>query len=347
MVAPADQARQIRHCVLAWSDALQGLAAFVTPTTTNGQLRKMLVCAGQGYVSIFWRDHETAPEIEVAEAEMSDDLGQYEVWINAVTDQPACAWKQTQRHIASSLAALMATREIPVELLLREAFWNEACERTVRSAIRDLRIPTFELQTSRPRPFATEYAKFSFATGIEGLLRAGAQFLEAPYPQVDLQPTGSWISEYFSAQRSLERTRAVYSAALQAYEALVGNYLPKFAPRLRHYAVLPVRLHGILIPDAEHDGSGREPFSCRFEPLRHGARNEIAFELGSEQQARETVQLNEGRIGQARALRPECADWLGAFSDGGSLSTIYQRDPCSRIVYEWLESDLQEVNWWR
>jgi hypothetical protein len=95
-------------------------------------------------------------------------------------------------------------------------------------------------------------------------------------------PASAWISSYFSAQRSLERARTVYAVALQAYEELVSLYFPKFAARLKHFAVLPVRIHGILIPEAESDHSGRNPFSCRFEPLPRGSQNQISFELGSE-----------------------------------------------------------------
>jgi hypothetical protein len=181
---------------------------------------------------------------------------------------------------------------------------------------------------------------------IERLRQEGVEFLDAPYPQADCEPASAWIGSDFSAQRSLERARVVYGAALQAYEDLVRQYFPKFAPRLRHFAVLPARMHAILLPEASHDHFGRSPFSYRFEPLPGGSQNQISFEIGSEEQAREIVLLSCERIGQVGALRPECAEWLGAFSGGACLSTIFQRDACSRIVYEWLEEDLREVSWW-
>jgi hypothetical protein len=348
ILTPEDLANQMRHTVLAWSDGLGPLAHIVTPTNSNGELLKLLACIHQGHITVFWHDNPAAQNVQAIEDINRPDLGKYEMWGNVIGDQPAWVWKQTKEHIASDISRLIRSKQLPVEILNREIIWNEACERTVHSAIQDLRIPLVELQQAWPRfqLFASGLADILFRPEIERLQQAGAQFLEAPYPQADREPASAWISSYFSAQRSLERARVVYATALQAYEELVSLYFPKFAARLKHFAVLPVRIHGILIPEAESDHSGRNPFSYRFEPLPRGSQNQISFELGSEQQAREIVRLTDEHIRQARALRPECADWLGVFSCGSGLSTIYQRDPCSRIVYEWLESDLKEVNWW-
>jgi hypothetical protein len=81
--------------------------------------------------------------------------------------------------------------------------------------------------------------------------------------------------------------------------------------------------------------------------LPRGNQSEISFKLGSQEQARELMRFTDEQIMQARTFRPECADWLGVFGGNGGLEKIYHISPCQQIVYDWLESDLKEANWWR
>jgi hypothetical protein len=111
------------------------------------------------------------------------------------------------------------------------------------------------------------------------------------------------------------------------------------------YAIMPARMCGVFIPAAEGDRHYMNLLSYRFEPLARGSQNEVSFEFGTEQQGNELRFLTAERIAHSAALRPECADWMGVFSVGTILSDVYQDDPCTRIVYNWLESDLREVNW--
>ena len=82
-----------------------------------------------------------------------------------------------------------------------------------------------------------------------------------------------------------------------------------------------------------------------FMRLARGSQNGVAIEIGTEQQANELIALTQERMAQAAALRSGCADWLGIFGGGTLVSDVYQDDPCTRIVYNWLESDFREVDW--
>ena len=83
----------------------------------------------------------------------------------------------------------------------------------------------------------------------------------------------------------------------------------------------------------------------RFEPLARGSQNEVVIETGTELEGNELIALTQERITQAANLRSGCADWLGIFGGDTLVSDVYQDDPCKRIVYNWLKSDLREVNW--
>ena len=324
------------------------LERFVAPRTSRGELRKLSLYAHQGHITVIWRDDPAAPTVEgVQGAPPNLGSGMDHIWGNLIGDQSAWIWKQTKWHIASDLRRLVQSRQLPNEILMRETIWGEACARTVRSAMHEARIPIDEILKARPQlRFFHSVQDDLFQEEIGRLQQSGAQFLDAPYPQADrARPASAWITSYFTAQRIVERARAVYGAALQAYKQLVLDWFPKFAPRLTHFAILPVQIHGILIPEARENHPGQSPFTYRFDPLPQGSQNEVSFEIGSVQQARDIFIFGEEHLEQMKRLRPQSADWLEVFSCGSGLEEICQNDPCTRIVYNWLESDLREVNW--
>lgn len=346
VVQAQELANQIKRALLAWSDGIGPLAELVTERNANGDWLKMSAFVSEGRVTILWHDNPNLPAVRGIQGE--PDYGSHfgTITMDTIGDQPAWVWQQMKGHIASSLGRIIQSRQLPNEIFLREAMWHDACRRTVHSPMSDLRVSIEEILNARRRLHILDSARENFfQEEIERLRQSGVEYLEAPYPQADQRPASGWIFDYFSAQKSLERTRVVYAAAMQAYLELVQTWFPKFAPRLRHFAIMPARMCGILIPEAETDHSGRNPFSYRFEPLVRGSQNEVSIEIGSQEQAREITALTQERIAQVATLRPECADWLGIFSCGSGLSDVCQDDPCTRIVYNWLESDLREVNW--
>jgi hypothetical protein len=339
-------ANQMHRAILAWSEAIEPLANLVTPRNDNGVLLKLSAYVSQGYVTVLWRDNPALPDAQGIQGEADFNSHRGRVTSDIIRDQPAWVWQQMKGHIASELRRLVQSRQLPNEILLYEKIWITACRRTVRSPIVDLRIPIEEISNAprRLRPFHSGEDEI-FDAEIARYRQQGMQFLEAPYPQSDQNPTPPRYSNRFSTQRRLERIRAVYTTAMRAYLEFVQGWLPRFAPRLRHFAIMPARINGVFIPVAQPEHPFNDRLFVRFEPLAHGSQNAVAIEIGTEQQGNELIALTQERIAQAAALRPSCADWLGIFSGGYLMSDVYQDDPCTNIVYNWIESDLREVDW--
>lgn len=339
-------ANQMHRSILAWSDAMEVLAGFVTPRNENGDLLKLSAYVSRGYVTVLWRDDPALPAYQGIQGEPNLNSHRGLVTTDIIRDQPAWVWQQMKGLVASRLRRLVQSHQLPNEILLYEKIWHDACRRTVRSPIVDTQVPIEEILNAprRLRSFCSEEDAI-FDAEIARYRQQNIQFLKAPYPQSDRGPHCAQIFDFFSPQRALDRARFVYAAAMEAYAQLVQTWFPKFAPRLRHFAIMPARINGILISSAEGDRSGDFPFSYRMEPLPRGSSNEVAFEIGSREEARETIAFTDERISQVSRLRPGCAKWLGIQNRNSGISDILQDDPCSRIVYEWLESDLREVNW--
>ena len=76
----------------------------------------------------------------------------------------------------------------------------------------------------------------------------GEEFISEPWPGPNkARPIGrsSWgWHETFTEQQLLERTKAVYAAALRIYTSIVDDWFPVFSNRLGLKCILPVRLEG-------------------------------------------------------------------------------------------------------
>ncbi len=182
---------------------------------------------------------------------------------------------------------------------------------------------------------------------IQRLQAAGEEFLTAPYPQADREPTSGWLGDYFSVERALARASAVYEAAIAGYEQMVRLWFPKFAPRLRHFAVLPARLVGIVVAESGQQLAQNATYSYRFEPLPRCEQSTVEFQLGTEEEVRQLFTESQSVANAIMQFRPEALEWMGVFGQGGGIVNICQADACSRIVYGWLEDDLSEVKWLR
>ena len=68
-----------------------------------------------------------------------------------------------------------------------------------------------------------------------------------PWPHADqLKTQRHWVCEGYTPQRLLERTTAVYAAALRIYEAMVRKWFEAFGTRLSLYSCWPAKLEGRL-----------------------------------------------------------------------------------------------------
>lgn len=338
---------QLRQCMLAWMAGLGPLASAVAPTDANGELRKLTVRSDKSGFACFWSDDPKLPHVQEWSAAPPKHFEIGESWSGNIGDQPAWVWKQTHWYIKQNLLRLVRNRQLflPTSPLANESVWAEACDRTRRSALREVKIPLAELLNARPRGLFSRAANELLETEIQRLKDSAEEFLQAPYPQADSQTKSSWITSHFSAQRMMERTSAVYAAAVIAYREMVLKWFPHFAPRLRHFAILPAKITGVVVSEGENTARAHFTFYCIYEPLTAGEETKVELKLGSSGEGREMLMAVRDQTERLKQLRPDAFEWLYGVAFGGGLEDICQQDACSRIVYNWLEADLREVQW--
>jgi hypothetical protein len=159
--------------------------------------------------------------------------------------------------------------------------------------------------------------------------------------------TGGLIWDFYTPERLLLRTTAVYKAALHGYEALVHKWFPEFADRLRTAVTLPARLLGrIVSPGASRWETGQQAsMHWHLEARPPGAESAVEISFGDDggfRQARFAAAFDA-----LRSYRREAADLIGGPSiHTQSLSVVVSEvSPATELAYTWLWDDLRRVSW--
>ena len=173
----------------------------------------------------------------------------------------------------------------------------------------------------------------------------GEEFISEPWPGPNkARPMGrsSWgWHETFTEQQLLERTKAVYAAALRIYTSIVDNWFLTFGNRLQLKCILPVRLEGrVFIPNPP-SRSREWPFLTWWpRPLGEQEESHVAFELG----VRDPASEDSTRLA-IEAARQESLKRVGEFWHFTGLLHISGFRPATELAHKWLIDELREIGW--
>ncbi len=173
----------------------------------------------------------------------------------------------------------------------------------------------------------------------------GEEFISEPWPGPNkARPMGrsSWgWHETFTEQQLLERTKAVYAAALRIYTSIVDSWFPVFSNRLRLKCVLPVRLEGrLFIPNPPSRGREWPFLTWWHRPLGEQEESHVAFELAGRDPANE-----ESTRLAIEAARQESLRDVGEFWYSTGLLHISGSRPATELAHRWLIDELREIGW--
>ena len=180
---------------------------------------------------------------------------------------------------------------------------------------------------------------------LSTLLERGDRLIADPWPSADrLTGSGRWVWDLYTDERLLQRTIAVYSAALRIYKAMVDKWFGAFRNRLRLNRLMPVRLEGRLTPSHERDATNRGPvLNLRTKSVPVHEKSSVAFDLGPEDRFDifsywKDEQTNLGRI------RPESATTLAPIVQSHGFHIFCGR-PATELAHQWLTDEFQKLGW--
>ena len=181
---------------------------------------------------------------------------------------------------------------------------------------------------------------------LSGLLQDGHDTLHDPWPAANLpRSSSSWIWSLYSDEQLLDRTAAVYSAALKIYQTMVEHWFQPFSERLPIYRLMPVRLEGLL---TKREVGGEEWPGLSWRPviLPAGQDSHVDFGLGEQGERLPGTEcyFEEQRQAFTR-LRNGDPDTVVLFYTGSSALDLVSKRPATDLAHAWLTGELKDLGW--
>ena len=357
--------QEIRRAMEDWANGLGALMPVIGPVTHDGSVSTLGIETNSRMVYTAWYGgmEQLKPVVELPKH--SDPFsGQYDPewsqWSGrTISPTREWPWAITKDMLVHSLSEHIGSRRFALQSTdaIRELTFDFARSVTARGFATPERVEVSEVL----RYIDGDAAKWVslrvgdslyLAEDIQLIRRYlvkcqadGEEFILEPWPGPNkARPMGrsSWgWYETFTEQQLLERTRAIYAAALRIYTSIVDNWFPVFSNRLRLKCVLPVRLEGrLFIPNPP--SRGREwPFLTSWHrPLSKQEESHVAFELagrdpGNEESTRLAIE----------SARQESLGDVGEFWYSTGLLHVSGSRPATELAHRWLIDELRDIGW--
>ena len=273
-------------------------------------------------------------------------------------------WMRTKRYLVDSLAKTIMSRRLalPAESATRELVWTfalaitrrgefspgviqagavlESVRQMIAQAEREAIV--FEIGRLEIRPFELRLME----AVLEGVVQRGERTVSDPWGGFDQDVSGrtgglnTW--DFYSDERLMERSTAVYSAALQLYIEMVDRWFGSFRRRLKFARLFPVELEGRLRKVQRGHMSGAPSLRWCARALPHGERSRVTLEWnGSDFDLMSFWREEEENL---RSVRTG-SDATPCGIRGELLPGIGSTRPATNLAHAWLVCDLRELGW--
>lgn len=346
---------KIRSAMENWLTGIAQIAPMIAPLKRDGSLGSLGYSVGVGGCTTSWYMGEDI-EGEVFDLSANVDLvkSQEESVIRSgrSSGKPAWPWLWALDDLSTALADVMTKRSLPVvegpihveamwELALATCGHGSLSHEPVRIDQLEAEIEALADQTLIKRAGTPAVQVSVVRRLIELLTASGQKAVLSPWPRPDREYGKGWVWDPYSDDRLLERTQAIYSAALESYEALVAAWFPRFTPWLRKAATLPARLTGFLEVAKPGSGTfGGPSILWYLEPLSLGSASSVDIVPGSKRL--DEVDFDP-LLDLYRHLRKDSPGASPVVHS--SVLDIFGATPVTEIVYGWLWEDLTEIGW--
>ena len=357
--------QEIRRAMEDWASGLGPLMPAIGPVTEDGDICTLGIELSSRMIDTAWyRGADRLNPVVRLPKHIRPFSGQYDpdwAWWSGRTIPPTrdWPWAITKDMLVSSLSEPIESRRLALQS---------------PDAIRELTLDFARSVTSwrlatRARPNISEVLRYIDEEAAElASLRVGGslylaedirlirqhlvqrqadgeEFISEPWPgsnKARPMDRSSWgWHETFTDQQLLERTRAVFAAALRIYTSMVDNWFPAFASRLRLRRIVPVKLEGSLfVPKPPSRGRDWPYLTWWPRPLGEHEESHVAFELAVHDSSSE-----DSTRSAIETARQESLNRVGEFWRSTEALHISGSRPATELAHRWLITELRGIGW--
>ena len=359
----AELGSSIRNAMENWREGLGPLMNALGTLDQGGNIPTLGISVQPGWVTTSWyRGNKELPPVVQLPKDLLNSRGKYfEDWPGSIIGrgiEPTRVWPWSVTHQDLSELLSKELRSLRLALDSTEGFHEFAYELSsyLRSSYfeaRDLQTPNgvidfIEEQLSRhggdPRTSVTfGYREYSFTfpelelfrERVSELSRNSNDILVDPWPGPDKEwPAGKrrglW-SEIYTEERLVQRTNAIFNAALRIYNDIVERWFPAFNKRTQMSHVLPLRMRGEVRLQWDQEQVHWRDASLKYwiEQVDSEADSGMFIELEPQRQTNKDEPADQ-RIPRFSVRR---------------VLPGHERRPATKLAHEWLTDDLNALHW--
>ena len=353
---------EILETMASWQQGLGDLYKVVGPVTPDGTTRPLRIGLAGQYIETYWYHgaQNKPPVAPISLQEARDRRSSYwSMFGMDVPDTELWPWVFAKRYLArsSSKPNEYARLAISADDAIRELSWEFALAVSGQSRFDQTElgvqgvlscIANMELMDDT----SVRLSNYSIneiqaiEKHLRDLLANQETVISDPWPQSDRTPSSGPVWDSYSERQLLARTRAVYSGALRIYSEMVERWYQKFAPRLRLYSLMPVRLEGRLEVAPQDSPTGPK---LMWHPriLPRGEQSEAAIEFGTTIYDRDKwiTYFSEESENFAR-LRNRHARDARLFRAASLVDTqVLGLRPATTMACDWLRDEMKDLHW--
>ena len=353
--------QKIRDVMQPIASAIAPAAKFVANVDDAGRVLPVAVRSEAERLHVaFYRGPDPKPDVFA----LPPGIGVFNLdwnWASArwswVGPGSSWAWAWARDTVEKAMSKHLSERGLPVDPLGplgHEIAWSTACAITEQGVLLteeieisklkprlEVRLPDVPSDVELGPLIIARHGAYYDSRALQAVIAdaesRGETVLHPPVPPGDRRMGNGWIGSFYSDQRLVEAATAVYTQSIMGYRDMVERWLPKLAPYLEHYVLLPMRFHGFLANERGGLGGPIPQLSGYYEALPESSENEVVMQMGG---------YDDGAgpkvYRQQIAARPEAARWLtGTY--GGMPLELGRGFPIATVVQAWLGRDLLQL----
>ena len=361
-----------------WKEGLGPLMSALGVLDSSGNIPTLGIAKDERFVTTSWYrgERDLAPVIELPGNPFRNELHNlsdenYRDWptwtTRGIKDTKVWQWIITHNELSKSLSQQLETFQLALDS--PEGFYEFAYDfarHFTRDPFAAKDAPSFSevlksideclsyfgVRRSATIIFSPSQYTFTvpelelFREKLSAIPRNGSDIMPEPWPGPDKPwPEGRgsvmWF-ELYTEERLLQRTNAIFNAALRIYNGIVEKWFPSFNRRHQMSYMFPLRLEGALSLINASNRQERNNVTLAWWPklVNTEAESGTFFELRPREQA-----YGSGSDERLLNAREQFLKQRGRFSHTIQQLPGYEPRPATKLAHEWLTSDLKNLRW--